>query len=312
MFAADGSDLEVEDAQFAAQGLGGALLQNVGPHLAADDVDALRTAGSIPMMIAVDEEGGEVQRLAPELGPLPSEHVVAASMTPAQAEAMIAAHAHGVAKLGINVVFAPVVDVSPATGNGPMGTRTFGSQADTTIRFARAYVSAWQAAGILPVLKHFPGHGSASGDTHTGTATVPPLSVLRTRDLLPYDALARDRSDLGVMVAHVSVPGFTSGPSSLDPAAYRLLRDDVRFQGVAFTDALNMEAVAQVRSMPVAAVTAIQAGADVALLMDLSEAPATVAALIRAAGTTLPIAQLDASVLRVLKAKRVDPCALKP
>lgn len=311
MFAADASELSTEAAQFAKAELGGALLQDVGAHLSSRDVEAFRTATAIPMMIAVDEEGGEVQRLSAEAGPLPSENAVAATMTPTAAEAMIAAHARAVAKLGITVVFAPVVDVSPRYGNGPMGTRTFGHDPQTTIRFARAYVTAWQAAGILPVLKHFPGHGSASGDTHTGAATVPPLAALRTDDLLPYYALARDSSDLGVMVAHVIVPGLTSGPSSLDPAAYHLLRDDVRFRGVAFTDALNMAAVARTRSMPAAAVAAIEAGADVALLMDVRDAPATIAALTGAAGTILPFDQLNASVLRVLRAKHVDPCTIE-
>jgi beta-N-acetylhexosaminidase len=311
MVGVQGDDL-VEQREFFAQlGIGGALIEQPEAGITPDGVRAFRDGGVIPMMIAVDEEGGDVQRLRDVVGPIPAPATVPGSATPAAAERMIAEHARKVAALGFTVVFAPVVDVSPTTGNGPIGDRAFSRDPAVVTDFARAYVQGWESAGIMPVLKHFPGHGSATGDTHTRTATVPSLPDLRARDLVPYGALARGRSDVGVMVAHVQVPDFTDGPASLSPAAYDLLRNDIRFRGVAFTDALGMSAVSAVRSAPDAALAAIRAGADVALTTDPGDADAVIDTVSAAVGTSLPADQLDASVLRVLDAKKVNPCSVR-
>jgi beta-N-acetylhexosaminidase len=307
-----GDDLAAQRDTVAGLGAGGALIQQPMNGLTADALRQFRDAGAIPMMIAVDEEGGDVQRLRDVAGPLPAAAEVPGSSTPRAAERMIAEHARKVAALGFTVVFAPVVDVSPVAGEGPIGDRAFSPDPAIVTEFARAYVKGWESAGIMPVLKHFPGHGSATGDTHDGTATVPPLPELQTRDLVPYRALARGHTDVGVMAAHVDVPALTDGPASLSPAAYGYLRNDLKFGGVAFTDALGMNAVAAVRSAPEAALAAIRAGADVALLTDPGDAQAVIDTVSAAVGPSLPTEQLDAAVLRVLDAKHVDPCSVRP
>jgi beta-N-acetylhexosaminidase len=164
-------------------------------------------------------------------------------------------------------------------------------------------------AGITPVLKHFPGHGHASGDSHQGEVVTPPLSQLMNDDLVPYRELAQ-LTGTAVMVGHVQVPGLTgSDPASLSPAAYDLLRTGgyggLPFNGVVFTDDLSrMGAVTQRYALPDAALKALQAGADVALWISSYDVPAVLDRL-EAAITAgeLDLKKVDGSVLRVAALK---------
>jgi beta-N-acetylhexosaminidase len=298
-------------AAVRAAGLGGVIVMSVPDDVSSADVATLRAAGTIPLLVGVDEEGGVVQRLRAVAGAIPSEQQVAASMPVAAASAMMTAHARKVAGLGFNVVFAPVVDVLPANGTrGPIGSRSFSANPSSVSQYAAAYVAAWQAAGVLPVIKHFPGLGSATGNTDLVAATDPPLSVLAGRDLIPYRQLASS-GPLGVMVGHPVVPGLTGGkPASVVPATYSYLHDTIGFNGLVFTDSLGAAAIV---NLPLAAgpaaVTAIGAGADMVLMSSVTDGMTAVQALTAAAGHTLSTDRLDQAVLQVLEAKHVDPCA---
>ena len=138
--------------------------------------------------------------------------------------------------LGINMVFAPVVDVGSAGG---IGDRSFGDTSDVVTSKAGAYAAGLRSAGVLPVLKHFPGQGHADADTHEGPSTTPSLELLRSSDLVPYDAILAAGPN-GVMVGHLDVPGLTEGgvPASLSPAAIGLLRAGYEFDGLVVTDDL--------------------------------------------------------------------------
>src|SRR4030095_3652293 len=104
-----------------------------------------------------------------------------------------------------------------------IGDRACASDPAAVIDYAGAYARGLRDAGLLPVLKHFPGHGHGSGDTHTGSVGNPPITDLQTNDLIPYRTLTTD-APVGVMVGHIQVPGLTgSDPASLSPAAYALL-----------------------------------------------------------------------------------------
>ena len=314
-----GQELVQRTPTLATWGVGGAVLMTWPIGANSTDLVGMKTAGAIPLLIATDEEGGPVQRLG-LLGEFPSAAQVAATMTPAQAQAMISAHAVPVHQVGIDIVFAPVVDVAPLVGTGPIGVRSFGSDPTTVTQFADAYVRGWQSAGILPVLKHFPGHGSASADTHQLGATTPPLDQLQQRDLLPYAALSPANQStaipagvVGVMVGHLTVPGLTDVgglPASLSPAAYQLLRDQYGYaDALVFTDALGMKAISTTFTDAESAVLAIAAGADVVIFTDTDATPAVIQALISAAeNQTVPMSRIDDAVGRVLTAKRFDPC----
>ncbi len=310
--AVTGDELRSRAGDVRRWGVGGVVLMTWTARSTAEDLQALKSAPAIPLLVATDEEGGSVQRLE-AFGVLPSARTMAEQHTPAEAAAVIAEHARALRGLGIDVVYAPVVDVSPPTGSGPIGSRAFSRDPQVVIDFARAYIGAWESAGILPVMKHFPGHGSASADTHQATAVTPPLDELRRRDLLPYTALAG--SGAAVMVGHLTVPGLTEPktPASLSSATITgLLRTELGYgSSLVFTDALGMDAVTEGHTIPDAAVLAITAGADVAIYTNTDQTDAVLAALGTAATSgRLPDARLNDAVAHVLRAKHVDPCTL--
>ena len=157
--------------------------------------------------------------------------------------------------MGITVDFAPVADVTTESDDEVIGDRSFGSDPAKVTEYAGAYARGLWDAGVLPVLKHFPGHGHASGDSHTGGVTTPPIGDLQNDDLIPYRTLTTAQP-VAVMVGHMQVPGLTgSDPASLSPAAYNLLRSGgyggPPFGGIVFTDDLSsMGAINQRYSVP--------------------------------------------------------------
>lgn len=280
-----------------------AFAKELAGHLA--ELDAVAAHG---LLVATDEEGGSVQRLR-ALEQLPSQEDMSAKSDD-EVTAIIGQHAQLLAAAGIDVVFGPVVDVRPLAGVDPLGHgRLFLGGPTDVSRLAQLYVQAWESAGIMPVLKHFPGHGSASGDTHTQLATTPPLFQMRTYDLVPYVGLAG--SGAGVMVGHLDVPGLTDGvPASLSAAAVTLLRDELGWgDAVLFTDGLGMAGVGM--GVSEAAVKAIAAGVDVAIFTATGQTQAVIDAIEAAVNDgSLPEARVDQSAARVarLLAAHGSPC----
>ena len=183
----------------------------------------------------------------------------------------------------------PVVDVTDAPDDTVIGDRSFGADPAAVVDYAGAYARGLRDAGLLPVLKHFPGHGHGSGDSHAGSVVTPPLSDLQNSDLVPYRTLAA-QAPVGVMVGHMQVPGLTgSDPASLSPAAYALLRSGgyggPPFNGPVFTDDLSgMRAITDGYGVAAAALRGLQAGADVALWVTTDEVPAVLDRLENGAG----------------------------
>ena len=142
------------------------------------------------------------------------------------------------------------------------------------------YVDGWKSAGLVPVLKHFPGHGAASGDTHLVAGVTPSLEQLENRDLIPYRELAGRGA--AVMMGHLTVPGLTGDePASRNPAAVAYLRETLGFaNGLLISDALEMSAVGL--TVPDAAVEAVAAGIDVVLFTDTAQTAAVVDAIAQA------------------------------
>ena len=158
----------------------------------ARSIAALERRAGEKLTISVDEEGGEVQRLSGIVGKLPSPREMAATMTPQQVRAMMAEHGRKLRALGVTVDFAPVLDLGGAqdiSANG-IGSRAFSADPRVVATYGRAYAEGLRDAGIVPVFKHFPGHGHVKGDSHLGTVVSPPLSVMENQDLLPFRQLA--------------------------------------------------------------------------------------------------------------------------
>jgi len=235
--------------------------------------------GPLPLAVSVDEEGGRVERLAKLIGDQPSPRELARTRTPEQVHDIAFKRGQDMRNYGITIDFAPVVDVTAAPDDTVIGDRSFGSDADTVIKYAGAYAQGLRDAGLLPVLKHFPGHGHASGDSHQGGVTTPPLDDLQNDDLIPYRTLT-SVNPIAVMVGHMQVPGLTgTQPASLSKAAYDLLRSGryggPGFPGLVFTDDLSsMGAINQRYSVADAALLALQAGADTALWITTDQVPA--------------------------------------
>ena len=270
-------------------------------------------AGPLPLAVSVDEEGGRVSRLSSLIGSQPSPRVLAQTSSPEEVRQIAADRGRQMRAMGITIDFAPVVDVTDAADNSVIGDRSFGSDPTVVTDFAGAYAQGLRDAGILPVLKHFPGHGQASGDSHAEGVVTPPLDQLLDQDLVPYRTLT-SAAPVGVMVGHMQVPGLTgSEPASLSPAAYALLRSGdyggPPFAGPVFTDDLSsMRAISDRFGVPDAVLRGLQAGADVALWVTTAEVPAVLdrlEAAVAAGELTLP--NVDASVQRVVAMKGPSP-----
>ena len=245
-----------------------------GPEQLAALTAQLHGAGPQPL-VALDEEGGDVTRIAHLTGsPYPGNAALGAVDDVALTAAVHRALGHDLAALGVTVDLAPSVDVNTAADNPVIGIRSFGSDPALVARHAAAAVSGLQAAGVAACAKHFPGHGSTSADTHRELVTVDAsLDLLRRRDLPPFIA-AIAAGVRGVMPGHLRVPDLTGDlPATLSPAALTgLLRGELGFTGVIISDALEMRAVSDAYGIPEAAVRAMAAGTDLLCLgRDLSE-----------------------------------------
>ena len=235
-----------------------------GPEQLAGLTAQLRSAGGLPL-VAIDEEGGDVTRIAHLTGsPYPGNAALGAVDDPALTAAVHRALGQDLAALGINVNLAPSVNVNTAADNPVIGIRSFGPDPDLVARHAAAAVRGLQAAGVGACAKHFPGHGSTSADSHHGLVTVQAsLDLLRRRDLPPFIA-AIAAGVRGVMPGHLRVPELTGDdPATLSAAALNgLLRGELGFTGVVISDALEMRAVSDLYGIPEAAVLAVAAGTD--------------------------------------------------
>ncbi|MDG5481351.1 glycoside hydrolase family 3 protein [Mycolicibacterium gadium] len=271
------------------------------------------STGPLPLAVSVDEEGGRVSRLATIIGEQPSPRVLAATTSPDEVYAIAFERGSAMKQLGITVDFAPVVDVTDAPDDTVIGDRSFGSDAETVTTYAGAYARGLRDAGVLPVLKHFPGHGHGSGDSHTGGVTVPPIEQLQTDDLIPYRTLTTQHP-VAVMLGHVQVPGLTgTDQASLSKPAYDLLRSGgyggPPFTGLVYTDDLSsMAAINEQYSVPEAVLRALQAGADVALWITTDEVPAVLDSLEQAVNSgQLSMDRVNEAATRVAASKSSTP-----
>lgn len=290
----------------AESGIGGVLLMrpdgwtsnNLTGRLAS-----LEAASRHGLIVATDEEGGDVQRLR-IVGDLPSQRDVSTSMTVEDARRLIAGHGLAVRSTGVDMVLGPVVDVEPNAGEVPLQpSRFFVGEPASVSAYAGAYIDGWSESGLLSVLKHFPGHGAASGDTHITAGITPSFADIEGWDLRPYADLAGRVSSqqVAVMVGHLTVPGLTDGvPATRSAAAVNYLRNDLGYgDALLITDALGMAAVGLAE--PEASVLAVAAGIDIVIFTQTSQTGAVIDALVAAVDAgQIPAAQLQTSAGKVM------------
>ena len=233
-----------------------------------DSLRALRPDEPTPL-IAIDQEGGRVARLREGVAPMPSMMAVGAADDLDLARKLGEQMAHDLRRMGANLDFAPVLDLAIDRASTVIGTRSFGENPERVADLAGAFASGMGRRGIVPTFKHFPGHGSTAIDSHVALPTIAlPTAILHLRDLAPFrDLLPHARA---AMIAHVVVEAVDREyPATLSKAVFaNLLRESCAFNGVAFTDDLEMGALDRFGSIPQRAAAAIRAGADCALICE--------------------------------------------
>lgn len=271
-----------------------------------DEVRAL-LADSIPPFIAVDQEGGNVVRLSDGNLVLPGNMVLGASRQPELAYEAGLAQGEDLHRLGFNMNLAPVLDVNSNPQNPVIGIRSFGDDVALVSELGAAFVRGQEAAHIVTVAKHFPGHGAVDADSHKSLPIVrAPLRQVR-QQLKPFEAAFEAGLD-GLMTAHIATPTLTGDelPATLSSRVLGgVLRDELHFKGLVITDELEMDAIDRRYGVGRAAVLAVVAGADMVLIpWRLEKKEEVWAALLEAARTgELPLERLDEAVRRILTVK---------
>jgi beta-N-acetylhexosaminidase len=239
----------------------------VSPEQIKTMLQRLQTAALTPLFIGIDQEGGRVQRLKPlgggswpspkALGLLPKREVFARAVALGQELTM----------MGINLNFAPCLDLDLNPANPVIGglERSFGKKASTVIAKGRAFKNGLNSAGVIAAFKHFPGHGSSGTDSHLGMADI--TATWCQEELEPYKVLLHEPGSLMVMVGHLLLRGLDDQyPSSLSYNTITgLLRNQMDWQGVVISDDLQMLAISNHYSLEETVRLGIAAGIDILL-----------------------------------------------
>ncbi|WP_260989927.1 beta-N-acetylhexosaminidase [Paenibacillus xylanexedens] len=228
-----------------------------------------QASGNVPLWIAIDQEGGMVARITQGVALMPGPMAIAAAGS--VQDAYEAAHISGMElqSIGINMNFAPVLDVNNNASNPVIGVRSFGETAEAVAEFGVATIAGFQQAGIAATAKHFPGHGDTDTDSHLD---LPVITHDRTRvdqvELVPFRAAIAEGVD-AMMSAHIYFPALEPErlPVTLSHSVLTgLLRKELGYEGVILTDCMEMKAIATHYGTVDAAVMAVEAGADMVLI----------------------------------------------
>ena len=292
-------------------------------RLISDLQTANRNGGGLPLLFFVDQEGGSVNRIP--YGTIGVGNMaLGASGDPENARKMASIHGEEIGLLGIHADFAPVMDVNNNPANPVIGVRSFSDDPQTVAQYGCAYLAGLHDAGILAALKHFPGHGNTSTDSHTGFPLISSTyEELKKNELIPFRAAIDAGADL-VMTAHIQYPqieketltSVSTGEQVFLPATMSrtiltdILRGDMGFDGLIVSDALDMKAIADNFSVEDTVKRTINAGVNLLLLPAVTDTnlfKLTVTyldtAVALAESGEIDETAIDESVLRILKMK---------
>ncbi len=317
-YAPEGSDRMERIVELVEdEGVGGVIVSVGTPVDVATKLNVLQRRAHLPLLVAADLETGAGFRLrgavhtpggqdlggATDFPPLMAVGAAGSGLFAYEIGRITALEARAV---GIHVPFAPVLDVNNNPDNPIINTRSFGEDPRRVAELGSCFVRGMQEHGALATGKHFPGHGDTDVDSHLA---LPIVEVDRGRleevELLPF----REAVNTGmgaIMTAHIAMPGVTGGgrvPATLSREVLTgLLREEMGFEGLVFTDAMNMNAIERLHSRGEAAVRAVEAGADVVLMPP--DAGTAIDAIMEAVlSGRIEEERIDASVLRILRAK---------
>jgi len=274
----------------------------------SDLVTAMQNDSKIPMFISVDQEGGRVQRFKNIAG-------VDLTVIPSMAEVGLIndeEYAFVVGKtigeelkiFGVNMDFAPCLDVLGNSKNTVIGNRSFGSNPETVSKMGLAVAEGIRQQGVIVVYKHFPGHGTITEDSHFN---LPVLKKTKEQlydfELIPFIAAVKEECDV-IMIGHISLPSITGNntPASLSKEVLDILRIELNYKGIIITDALDMKAIKDNYQEDEIIIMAINAGVDILLMPEGLES--TIAIVKKAIEeNTISIESIDNSVKRILMLK---------
>lgn len=245
--------------------------------------EVFRAASPEPLpFITLDQEGGAVERLTRDVGftEIPNAQTIAAQDSPAEAERIYAGMADAIAELGFTVNFGPVADINRNENNQVIARfgRAFGKDAQTVTAYDEAFIAAHHQAGLVTSLKHFPGHGSSTADSHEGFVDI--TGSWDDSELDPYRSLIAGGYADFVMTGHLYHADYadagTQTPSSLSPQWITgVLRNDLGFKGVVISDDLEMGAIREHFSLEETVTQAVRAGMDVLLFSNTANTRAS-------------------------------------
>ncbi len=272
-------------------------------------ISKIKSTASIPMLISIDQEGGRVQRIK-SLADIKVQNIPAMFEIGKKNDKELSYNvgkvlAREIAAFGINTDYAPILDIFSNPNNTVIGTRAFGSDSQTVINNALPFAEGMSSEGVIPVYKHFPGHGDTVADSHVELPVVTKTKEqLYENELLTFKAAIENKAQM-IMTAHIALPNITGDyiPATLSKDIINgILRNELGFDGVVITDAINMKALQDNYTLEEICKYSINAGVDM-ILMPLSsrDTASTIESLVNNGAITE--ARINESVSRILKLK---------
>ncbi len=273
-----------------------------------NEIRAANAGNKLPLLLGVDQEGGRISRMPNEVKNLPTSLAIGKVNNPAYSYEIGTLLGQEVKAFGFNLNFAPVLDVNSNPNNPVIGDRSFGDNPEIVIRLGIETMKGIMKEEVIPVVKHFPGHGDTSVDSHLELPTVnKSLAELEELELIPFQAAVENGADV-VMAAHILLPKIDPDyPSSMSKVVLTdMLRKQLGFNGVIITDDMTMGAIADNYSIAQAAVQSVKAGSDIILVAHGdSNISATIDALIAAVESgEIKEERINESVARIIRLKQ--------
>lgn len=272
------------------------------------DLQAINQDNRLPLFIAVDEEGGRISRLPPGTPQFPSNKALGEQNDPDYSFKVGQETGAELAALGFNMNFAPVLDIFSNPQNEVIGDRSFGNNPEVVSRLGLAVMKGLQSKNIIPVVKHFPGHGDTHVDSHFGLPVVEhDRARLESFEFIPFKEAISSGVE-AIMVAHIMYPQLDPGkPATMsEKILTAVLRHDLGFEGLIITDDLEMGAITENFVLEEAALAAVQAGADLLLVCHSSAYQEQVLSRLKTAvqNGELTVDRVDESVARIMGLKQ--------
>jgi len=233
-----------------------------------NDLKKSNVGNKVPLWMSVDEEGGRVTRMPKEFLKLPTNKAIGKKNDTKLSNEIGQILGRELQGFGLNMDFAPVLDINSNPNNPVIGDRSFGNQAKLVSSLGIATMKGLESQGVVPVIKHFPGHGDTSVDSHIGLPVVEhDLDRLRKLELVPFQDAIKQQAEV-VMIAHLLMPKVDPDvPASISKKIITdLLRDELGFNGIVMTDDMTMGAIAENYDLQKASVQTVLAGTNIVLI----------------------------------------------